>query len=356
MVQTSTHKDFPTMGKITWFIFICAKLLLLTSCSSTKLNMSSNQAHAANVTADASGAAKSNRTLPPADVIKPIEVLRSQYYSEGVVFDREGNLYFSQTKAGTITVLPPNGTPRLWAELEGANGHKIMSEGIHIVAATNSVVKLDANGQILKVVASEFNGKPLEFANDITLDKQGGFYFTDSGSRNPQTPTGAVYYVSPTEKISQVANGLAFANGIVLTPDGKRLFVAESKKNRILEYKVLSPEKVEFQKVFAELPVKQKEQIDNQPDGMCLDAQGNLYVAHYGMGQVQVLNPKGQLIRRYSSGNLTSSNCAFGGLGLKQLFVTGALQTEESEGAIFRLDLGVRGLDIRPRSQGTTST
>ncbi|MEH2406077.1 SMP-30/gluconolactonase/LRE family protein [Nostoc sp.] len=311
--------------------------------------MSSNLSHTASAIADASGAANlSNTTLPPADIIKPIEVLRSQKYSEGVVVDGEGNLYFSQTKAGTITILPPNGTPRLWAKVEGANGHKIMSQGIHIVAAKNSVVKLDANGQIIKVVAKKFNGKTLQYPNDITIDQQGGFYFTDSGNSNSQTPNGAVYYVSPTEKISQVVNGLAFANGIVLTPDRKRLFVAESNKNRILEYNVRSPGKVESQKVFAELPLKQGKQIDNKPDGMSIDAQGNLYVAHYGMGQVQVLNTKGQLLRRYSSGNLTTSNCAFGGSDMKHLFVTGGVETEEGQGGIFRLDLGVRGLDIRP--------
>jgi gluconolactonase len=348
MKQTSTPKNFMTVAKITTFIFICAKLLLLNSFSSTKFEISSNLSHAA--TLDASSVDKSDTTLPPANRIEPVEILRSPKYSEGIVVDREGNLYFSQTKAGTITVLPPNGTPRLWAKVEGANGHKIMSKGIHIVAAKNSVVKLDANGQILKVVAKEFNGKPLQYPNDITIDRQGGFYFTDSGNSNSQTPNGAVYYVSATEKISQVAKGIAFANGIVLTPDNKHLFVAESNKNRILEYKVLSPGKVGSQKVFAELPVKQGIQIDNKPDGMSIDTQGNLYVAHYGMGQVQVLNPKGQLLRRYSSGNLTTSNCAFAGSNLKYLFVTGGVQREEGQGGIFRLDLGVRGFDIRPRS------
>jgi gluconolactonase len=348
MKQTSTPKNFMKVVIFTTFIFICAKLLLLNSFSSTKFEISSNLSHAA--TLDASSVDKPDTTLPPADLIKPVEILRSPKYSEGIVVDREGNLYFSQTKAGTITVLPPNGTPRLWAKVEGANGHKIMSKGIHIVAAKNSVVKLDANGQILKVVAKEFNGKPLQYPNDITIDRQGGFYFTDSGNSNSQTPNGAVYYVSATDKISQVAKGIAFANGIVLTPDNKHLFVAESNKNRILEYKVLSPGKVESQKVFAELPVKQGIQIDNKPDGMSIDTQGNLYVAHYGMGQVQVLNPKGQLLRRYSSGNLTSSNCAFAGSNLKYLFITGGVQREEGQGGIFRLDLGVRGFDIRPRS------
>jgi len=90
-------------------------------------------------------------------------------------------------------------------------------------------------------------------------------------------------------------------------------------------------------------------QIDNQPDGMCLDAAGNLYVAHYGMKQVQVLSPAGKLLARYDGGNLTTSNVAFGGPKMDQLFVTGALGNYEgSKGGLFRLDLGVQGLVILP--------
>ena len=147
-----------------------------------------------------------------------------------------------------------------------------------------------------------------------------------------------------------MAGGLAYPNGIVLTSNRRRLLVAESQKNRILFYEVLSPGKVGPMQVFADLPSKEGEQIDNQPDGICLDAAGNLYVAHYGMRQVQVLDPEGKLIRRYPGGNLTTSNCAFGGPKLDQLFVTG-----RRPGALFRLDLGVPGLDIRPKRKENPS-
>jgi gluconolactonase len=115
-------------------------------------------------------------------------------------------------------------------------------------------------------------------------------------------------------------------------------------------YDVEAPGKVGEPKVFAELPTKDAEQgqIDNQPDGMCLDAAGNLYVAHYGMKQVQVLNPAGQLIRRYGGGNTTTSNVAFGGPEMNQLFITGGIGKEAGEGGLFRLDLGVKGLVILP--------
>ena len=145
-----------------------------------------------------------------------------------------------------------------------------------------------------------------------------------------------------------VASGLAFPNGIVLRPDGRTLVVGESGHNRVLSYPVLSPGKVGAQNVFATLPAKQGDQIDNAPDGMALDADGNLFVAHYGMHTVQVLSPDGKLLRSYPGGNLTTSNVAFGGPAMDQLYVTGALADEKtSRGALWRLDLkGVKGLKL----------
>src|SRR5262249_23243581 len=117
-----------------------------------------------------------------------------------------------------------------------------------------------------------------------------------------------------------------------------------------LVYEVLAPGKLGPMRVFADLPAKEGEQVDNQPDGMCLDAEGNLYVAHYGMRQVQVLSPEGKLLHRYPAGNLTTSNVAFGGPDMDQLYVTGGLGKEAGPGGVFRLDLkGVHGLVILPR-------
>jgi gluconolactonase len=151
-------------------------------------------------------------------------------------------------------------------------------------------------------------------------------------------------------KTHLAADGLAFPNGIVLRTDGRTLLVGESKQNRILVYEVLNPGKLGPRKVFANLPAKQGEQIDNQPDGMCLDDAGNLYVAHYGMRQVQVLDLEGNLLRRYPGGNLTTSNVAFGGANMDQLYITGGLGKEGGAGGVYRLDLkGVRGLVILPK-------
>ncbi len=99
----------------------------------------------------------------------------------------------------------------------------------------------------------------------------------------------------------------------------KPLLVGESCHNRILIYEVTTPEKIGQMKVFANLPEKQGDQIANAPDGMCLDWDGNLYFAHYGMHQVEVLSPTGELLRRYQAGNLTASNVAFSGPGMAEV-------------------------------------
>jgi gluconolactonase len=289
--------------------------------------------------------------LPADDAVKPVKVLIVPEYSEGIVFDHDGNAYISHGKI--ITQISRDGKSRKWAETGAPNGHKILADGTHLVcdASQHAVLHLDADGKMLPHAARECDGKPLRGPNDLTLDPKGGFYFTDPADSTDKNPTGTVHYVDPRGKTHQIAKGLAYPNGIVLRPDGKTLLVGESKHNRILAFPVLEPGKLGAMKVFAELPTKKGDQIDNQPDGICLDADGNLFVAHYGMHQVQVISPEGKVLHRYPGGTLTTSNVAFGGPNMDQLYVTGALAEEKgSKGALFRLDLkGAKGLVILPK-------
>jgi gluconolactonase len=282
-----------------------------------------------------------------------VKVAEVPGYTEGVVIDAAGAVYVSDVYNGTIYRVGPDGRPTAWAVTGAPNGHKILADGTHLVCdgSQHAVLRLDSAGKTMGKASAECDGKPLRAPNDLTLDARGGFYFTDPGGSSKQNPIGTVHYVDAEGKTHLVAEGLAFPNGIALRPDGKTLLVGESHYNRILSYEVLSPGRVGKMRVFANLPVKEGEQIGNEPDGICLDASGNLYVAHYGMRQVQVLSPAGKLLRRYAAGNLTTSNVAFGGPRLDQLYVTGALGEEKTtRGGLFRLDLkGVKGLKILPR-------
>ena len=285
--------------------------------------------------------------LPDPASIHPIEVVRTNDYSEGAVVDREGNLYFSHEKI--ITKVTPAGRATTWATTGAPNGHKILPNGHHLVcdASRHAVIELDANGKFLRnAAAGEVDGTPIRGPNDLTLDDNGGFYFTDPGDSDLFNPIGSIYYVNSLGRTNQVAGGFAFPNGIVLTPDGKRLLFGESQRNRILQLKLKAPGQADgAASVFGYLPVNKRKGadpvLDNQPDGMCLDADGRLWIAHYGMKAVQVLAPDGHHLATYNGGNVTTSNVCFAGPKFDRLYVTGG-----NPGALYRLDVGVPGLKL----------
>lgn len=288
--------------------------------------------------------------LPAADSAKTIEVFRVPAYCEGVVFDHTGNGYVSWAKS--ITKFSLDGKNSVWAETGAPNGHKILADGTHLVcdASQHAVLHLSADGKILEPASKDCDGQPLRGPNDLTLDTpNGGFYFSDPGDSGREKLIGTVHYVDKAGKTHLVDKGLAFPNGIVLSPDGKKLYLAESQFNRVFVYDVTAPGKVGERKVFADLPKHESgDYMRAQPDGMCLDAAGNLYVAHYGMKKVEVLSPAGKLIRQYDGGNTTTSNVAFGGPKHDQLFITGGIGKEAGEGGLFRIDLGAKGFVILP--------
>lgn len=294
-----------------------------------------------------------NGDLPPAKNVVPVKVAEVPGYTEGAVVDRAGNVYISDYYHGTIYRVAADGTTTEWARTPAPNGHKILADGSHLVCdgKEGAVLHLDAGGKVLAKASSECEGKPLRAPNDLSLDPQGGFYFTDPGGSSAEKPIGTVHYVDAKGKTHLVATGLAFPNGILLTPDRKRLLVCESGMNHILEYPLESPGRVGTKRVFATLPSKSGEQIGNSPDGMCFDESGNVFVAHWGMSTVQVLTPRGELLRSYAAGPLTTSNVAFGGPNMDQLYVTGAIGDETTtRGALYRLDLkGVRGRTVLPQ-------
>jgi gluconolactonase len=103
-------------------------------------------------------------------------------------------------------------------------------------------------------------------------------------------------------------------------------------------------------RVFADLP--SKEGVEAEPDGLAIDSEGNLYVAHLGVGAVEVLDPQGNLLRSLPAGNYDASNLVFGGPQLDRLFITGSIgHRSNTAGRVYRLDLeGVRGVSpLLPR-------
>ncbi len=291
----------------------------------------------------------------PQETVVPVEVARTDTYSEGPVFDKDGNLYVSHDRF--ISRVAPDGNVQIWAETGAPSGHKILADGTHIVCDFE-LVRLDAAGKFLETVATDCGGQPIRKTNDLTLDSLGGVYFTDPGVATEgalEDEKGKLCYVDADGATHLVAEKLGFPNGVILTPDGETLLVGEAMpgRNRILQFPVVSPGKVGDSHVFAELPSPPDDRFVS-PDGMAFDRDGRLYVAHYGMGQIQVFDLEGRLVQSLPAGNTAVSNLAFGGPEMNQLYITGSRDFFDTSlpGFVYRLDLkNVQGLPVQPSAR-----
>jgi gluconolactonase len=267
-------------------------------------------------------------------------VARLPTYTEGVAVDHDGGIYVSH--ADRISKITPQGEVALWAQTPSPNGHKVRPDGTHLVCdRKGAVYLLDAAGRVLRAVAKASHG-----ANDLTLDTaHGGFYFT-SPYGSEHEPVGQVYYVDARERATVAADSLDFPNGIVLRPDGKTLLVGESTQNRIVEFPVEAPGRLGAPRLFALMPYRERfdptKHLDGpMPDGMVLDAAGNLYVAHYGAGEIQVFGPRGDLLGFLPGSGKFTSNLAFSREDKPCLYVSGSVgPTQQEIGLLVRLDLG----------------
>ena len=158
--------------------------------------------------------------LPPEDSVKPVKVAEVPGYCEGIVFDRAGIGYISDTQHGTVYAVTPEGRTSIWAKTDAPNGHKILADGSHLICDKAAVLHLDSKGKRLADASNVCDGKPLRAPNDLTIDPKGGFYFTDPGGSDVKHPIGTVHYVDAKGTTHLVADGLAFPNGIV-RPGGK---------------------------------------------------------------------------------------------------------------------------------------
>jgi len=162
--------------------------------------------------------------------------------------------------------------------------------------------------------------------------------FTEPSGSLLQQRIGAVYAVAPDQTVRRIVDGLAFPNGIMVTPDGATLVVAETHTGILRrysldparQYRELSP----LATVSPDRGPDASGKNDAGPDGMIFGADGNLYVPHYNGGVVRVIDPAGALVADLTTGGPTPTNVGF---WQDSLFVT-----DGTGGAAYRLDIGVR--------------
>lgn len=304
--------------------------------------------------------------LPPSHSIKPELYATGFEFAEGPALDDEGNLYVVNYRGnGKIGRIATDGTASVFCDLreqaplpaEGrkaqANGLKIDSQGRLIVADSGGerVLRItpqpDGKKPKIEVLAETYQDKPLNAPNDVAIDPAGNVYFSDPGGSSAKKPVGSIYRIAADGRLTRLDTGLAFPNGLAVTPDQKNLCLAESGRYRLLIYDLTPDGRAENRRTLIDFPDKTEGEIvggRHEPDGMIFDSAGRLYVAMWSGGVINVVDvASGKLLRQYDAGGSKATNCHFHDGWL--------YTTIAAKEAVFRLKLGVEGFDYRRKPQ-----
>jgi len=256
-------------------------------------------------------------------------------FLEGPSFDRDGNLYVTDIPYGRIFRLSPKAEWTLVAQYDGEpNGLKIHKDGRLIVTdQMNGLMQVDpVNGKVTPFLSRDLIHGYLG-VNDLFFAANGDCWFTDQGQMTGlQDHAGRLMRYSAAGKLEVMLANLASPNGLVMNPQESGLYLAITLMNQVWRVPFLDGRAVKVG-VFSQLVA------GLGPDGMALDADGNVAIAHAGAGQVWLIDPHGMPLARLPSceGRMTT-NVAYGGAGNRQLFIT-----ESTSGTVLVADMPVAG-------------
>jgi gluconolactonase len=256
-------------------------------------------------------------------------------FLEGPSFDREGNLYCVDIPYGRILRVSPAGEFSVAAEYDGEpNGLKIHRDGrIFIADQKHGIVVLEPGTSAVKPYIIRANLERLKGPNDLIFSHKGDLYFTDQGQTGWQDPTGRLFCRRADGTLVLLLSGIPSPNGLVLSTDESTIYLAVTRANAIWSIPLTRSGAVGRVGTFIQLSG------GGGPDGLAIDQDGNLFVAHTGMGSVWGFNPVGEPIWRIRScAGRSTTNLAFGGPERKSLYIT-----ESSTGTILKAALPVPG-------------
>lgn len=258
-------------------------------------------------------------------------------FTEGPATDKEGNVYFTdQPNDRIVKWSATDGTFTDWMKPCGrSNGTTFDKHGNLITCADdkNELWSI-APDKTVTVLIKDFGGKLLNGPNDVWIRKDESMYFTDplyvrdywTRDSKMQQEGQYVYLLSADRKtIRPVATDLKQPNGIVGTPDGKTLYVADIGAGETFRYRVGKNGDLEDKTLFCKLG----------SDGMTMDEKGNVYLTGHG---VTVFDKTGAQIEHIDVPEGWCGNITFAGKDRKTLFITA------SKG-VYGLKMSVRGAE-----------
>ena len=286
-------------------------------------------------------------TLTPAIT----DVATDLFFPEGPVWLPDGTLLVTELGGGCVTKITPDGkASKLSANGGSPNGMAVGPDGAIYVCNSGGwdfhdvfglripalelpsshsggrIERIDPATGDVKVLYRECDGHPLIGPNDIVFDTDGGMWFTDHGrSEGRVQHCGGVYYASiDGSSIREVLFPVESPNGIGLSPDGSRLYVAETHTGRVKAWAVTSPGVLDTSSLFPGIGGDCLHGFDGVQmlDSLAVDAAGNVVVATLVTGALSVIAPDGTLLEQWILGDPMVTNVCFGGPGLTTAFAT----------------------------------
>jgi gluconolactonase len=266
---------------------------------------------------------------------KPQLISKQFGFTEGASVDKKGNVFFTDQPNNKIWEYSTDGKLSVFlADALHSNGTYFDKKGnlVSCAETKDQLIAISPKGKI-KVLVTGFQGHRLNGPNDVWITPDGGIYFTDPyyqrdfwDRKKPDLDGQNVYYL-PKNSNSPilVVSDLKKPNGIVGTPDGKYLYIADIEGNKTFKYTISVNGALLNKQLFAE----------QGSDGMTLDEKGNVYITGKG---ITIYNPAGIKIAHIDIDEPWTANLCFAGKNKDELFITASK-------AIYIIHMKVRGVE-----------
>jgi sugar lactone lactonase YvrE len=238
----------------------------------------------------------------------------------------------------------------------GRNDEIKLNQNIHAIATTtkdgivgsfeHGIGFVDRKSGAVTTLRDPLDGIPAKF-NDGKCDRSGRFW-TGSMSNDWVSPIGSLFRFDPDRTVRPMDTGFKLSNGMGWSPDDRTMYFTDFGQSTIFAYDYECENgTIANRRPFIVVPER-----DGRPDGMTVDAEGNLWVALWDGWGVAEFDPTGCLVRKHTVPVQRPTSCMFGGEGLGTLYLTSAwmqLTDREREaqplaGALFAMETSTRGL------------
>ncbi|MAW94214.1 MAG: gluconolactonase [Rhizobiales bacterium] len=254
-------------------------------------------------------------------------------FTEGPAADAQGNVYFTDQPNDRIYKWDAT-TDSLTVFMEGAG----RANGLYFDASGNLLAAADNQSELWKispqkdvqVLVTSYEDKRLNGPNDIWIAPNGNLYFTDPFYKRPywehsekEIEAEQVYLLTPEGDLRIAATDFVKPNGIIGTPDGKTLYIADIGANKTYVFDIADNGDLIKKRLF----------VEQGSDGMTLDSKGNVYLTGKG---VTIYDQQGTKVQHIAIPKDWTANVTFGGKDRKTLFIT-------AQQAVYLLEMNVQG-------------